>query len=358
MPAYKDEKTGTWYCKFYYTDINGVKQQKKKRGFKLQRDAKEWERNFLESRTLDVNIKFKNFLQQYYTDMESRLKKNTMNSKRFMIESKIVPFFGDMILSEIKPVHVRQWQNTLLTYTDEDGQPYAQTYLKSINNQLSAIFNYAVRYYDLKENPCHKAGSMGKKQAEEMQIWTLEEFRQFTQAIHKPELYAAYNVMYYTGVRVGELLALTWADIDLDNNTISITKSYQRLNGEDIITTPKTPKSIRTIMIFDYLAEIIRTYKASIYKPHVNDRVFPYTKGKLGRYLKQITDTAGLKKIRLHDLRHSHASLLIELGFSPLLIAERLGHENIETTLNTYSHLYPNKQLELADRLQEISVPN
>lgn len=356
MPTYYDQNKKTWYCKFYYTDINGEKKQKLKRGFKLQREAKDWERNFLESKSLDVNIKFKNFIEQYYKDMESRLKQNTINNKKFLIDLKITPYFGDMTLSEIKPVHIRQWQNSLLSYKDANGKSYSLTYLKTINNQLSAIFNYAVRYYDLRENPCIKAGSMGKKHADEMQIWTLKEFQKFIKEDDKPDSYALFNVLYYTGMRSGELLALTWKDIDFNSKTININKSYQRISGEDVITKPKTPKSIRTIIIFDYLVDILKTYKNSIYKPHVNDRVFPVSKNFLQREMLRVCTKAEVKKIRVHDLRHSHASLLIELGFSPLLIAERLGHENIETTLNTYSHLYPNKQIQLADKLQEILV--
>jgi len=356
MPTYKDEKTGTWYCKFYYEDATGTRKQKLKRGFQLQREAKEWERNFLETKALDVNIKFKNFIPQYYKDMENRLKENTLATKRFLIDLKIVPYFGDMVLSEIKPVHVRQWQNTLLSYVDENGKPYSQTYLKTIHNQLSAIFNYAVRYYDLKENPCIKAGSIGKKHAEEMQMWTLEEFKQFIQEADKPETYAAFNVLYFTGMRMGELFALTWEDIDLENKTININKSCQRMGGKDVITTPKTPKSTRTIIIFDYLVEILQDYKKRIYKPSPKDRAFCLTKNFMHYEMTRVSTKAGVKRIRVHDLRHSHASLLIELGFSPLLIAERLGHENIETTLNTYSHLYPNKQTELADKLQSILV--
>lgn len=354
MPTYKDEKTNTWYCKFYYEDVNGIKKQKMKRGFQLQREAKEWERNFLETKALDVNIKFNNFVEHYYKDMETRLKKSTVNNKRFLIDLKITPFFGEMILSDIKPIHVREWQNSLLNYQGENGKGYSQTYLKTINNQLSAIFNYAVRYYDLKENPCVKAGSMGKKHADEMHIWTLEQFNQFIKEADKIEAYAAFNILYYTGMRSGELLALTWKDIDFDNNTINIDKSYQRINREDVITTPKTPKSIRIIKIFDYLADILKDYKEHIYKPHLNDRLFNFTKSYLQHEIRRISSKAGLERIRVHDLRHSHASLLIEMGFSPLLIAERLGHENIETTLNTYSHLYPNKQVELADKLQEL----
>lgn len=171
-------------------------------------------------------------------------------------------------------------------------------------------------------------------------------------------MYAAFTVLYFTGMRSGELLALTWKDIDLENNTIQINKTYQRIKKKDVITVPKTPCSIRNVVIFDYLTDIIKSYKAKIYRPHVNDRIFPFTKHRLGYEITQNCKKSGVKKIRIHDLRHSHASLLIELGFSPLLIAERLGHENVETTLNTYAHLYPNKQNELANKLQNILVPN
>ena len=354
MPVYKDENAGTWYVKLYYTDCTGAKKQKMKRGFKLQREAKEWERNFLETKSLDANIKFKNFVEQYYKDIETRLKKSTVNNKHFLIDLKITPFFGEMVLSDIKPIHVREWQNNLLNYRDENGKGYAPTYLKVINNQLSAIFNFAVKYYNLRENPCAKAGSMGKGRASEMHIWTHEQFNQFIGEADKITSFTAFTTLYYTGIRSGELLALTWKDIDFENNTINIDKSYQRIKRENVITTPKTPKSIRVITMFEYLSNILKEYKEHFYKPDADDRVFNFTKNHLHYEMERISAKAGIEKIRIHDLRHSHASLLIELGFSPLLIAERLGHENIETTLNTYAHLYPNKQTELAAKLQEL----
>ena len=278
MPVYKDENTNTWYCKFYYTAANGEKKQKLKRGFKLQREAKEWERNFLETKTLDVSIKFKNFIDQYYKDIDERLRPNTVYNKKFLINEKIIPFFGEMVLSDIKPIHVRQWQNELLSYVDENGKPYTQTYLKNIHNQLSAIFNFAVRYYDLRENPCIKAGSIGKGHAEDMQFWTLNEFKQFIQADDNIESYTAFSILYYTGMRSGELLALTWNDIDLENLTINIDKSYHRIGKEDVITKPKTPKSIRTIIILITLPRLSGNIKiASINQMIVTEYFFIHT---------------------------------------------------------------------------------
>lgn len=353
MAVYKDEKNNTWFCKFYYEDVNGNRKQKKKRGFKLRKEALEWERNFLESKTLDLDIKFKNFLEQYYRDIESRLKESTLNTKRNILDTKILPYFGEMILSEIKPIHVRDWQNELLTYRDANGKPYAETYLKTVHNQLSTVFNFAVRYYDLKENPCKKTGSIGKNNADEMNIWTLDEFNQFIQSVEDPGYYTAFNILYYCGTRVGEVLALTLQDILFEEKFINIDKTYSRINGKDIISPPKTECSIRTIYIFDYLIDIIKDYVEKLYKPHSGDRLFPFTKNDLRNEMIRVCKKIGLQRIRIHDLRHSHCALLIDMGFGPAVIAERLGHENITTTLNTYGHLYPNRQAELADALQK-----
>lgn len=356
MPSYKDEKTGKWYVKCYYTDWKGEKHQRKKRGFERQADAKAWEREFLLSQQSDLNMSFEAFVKLYNEDMKNRLREHTYMQKQFIIKNKLLPYFGSFPLSQITPANVRKWQNTLLNYRDDKGKGYSQTYLKTINNQLTAIFNYAVRYYGLKDNPCKKAGSIGKSHAEEMNFWTVEEFRQFLEEIKdKPQSHAGFMTLYYTGLRIGELLALEYCDIDLENKTINVNKSYQRLNNKDVITPPKTPKSTRIVTIPDFLAEELKTYMQQLYKPHKHDRIFPYTKYFFEREMLRGTRSGTVKKIRLHDLRHSHASLLIELGCTPLAIADRLGHEKVETTLNTYSHLFPNKRHEVAELLQKFS---
>ena len=146
-------------------------------------------------------------------------------------------------------------------------------------------------------------------------------------------------------------MALTYNDIDLEKRTVSINKSYQRFNERDVITPPKTPKSNRIVNIPKFLTEELKEYISRLYGLMPDDRMFQFTKAFLEHEMIRGVKNTGVKKIRLHDLRHSHASLLIEMGFTPLAIAERLGHEKIETTLNTYSHLYPNKQSQLADEL-------
>lgn len=354
MPAYYDEKTKSWYCKFYYTDYTGTKKQKLKRGFKLQREAKEYERNFLETKQADLTMTFENFVKLYNEDMIHRVKKHSYNQKNYIINTKLIPYFGKLPLSDITPVVIRKWQNELKEYRDENGNPYSDTYLKNINNQLSAIMNYAVNYYNLPYNPCRRAGTIGKAHADEMQFWTVEEFKTFLEKISdKPQSRAGFLVLYYTGIRIGELLALEYCDIDFVNKKLNISKSFQRFDKQDVITEPKTPKSIRTISLPDFLLDELETYTKKLFGLKKHDRIFPYTKHFFGLEMKRGTDDGEVKKIRLHDLRHSHASLLIELGFSPLVIADRLGHEKVETTLNTYSHLFPNKRDEVAVKLQD-----
>lgn len=346
MKAEKDKKTGKWLIQYRYTDWQGKRRKSTKRGFATKREAEEWLRNFLITQKADFDMKFEDFWKMYYADMETRLREHTMRTKKYIVELKILPYFGNKRVNDITAADIRQWQNELIK------MGYSPTYLKTINNQLSAIFNYAVRYYDLKSNPCAKAGSMGKSKAEEMDFWTGEEFRKFIDSVMNKRLsYMAFMTLYWTGMRMGELLALNPKDVDLEKSTISITKSYQRLGKKDVITPPKTPKSKRVITIPEFLAADIKDYMDSLYELQENDRLFPITKYYLEHEMQRGIKESGVKRIRVHDLRHSHASMLIELGFSPLEIANRLGHEKVETTLNTYAHLYPNKQTKLAERL-------
>jgi len=173
MKAEKDKKTGKWLIQYRYTDWQGKRRKSTKRGFATKREAEEWLRNFLITQKADFDMKFADFWKMYCADMETRLREHTMRTKKYIVELKILPYFGNKRVNDITAADIRQWQNELIK------MGYSPTYLKTINNQLSAIFNYAVRYYDLKSNPCAKAGSMGKSKAEEMDFWTGEEFRRF-----------------------------------------------------------------------------------------------------------------------------------------------------------------------------------
>lgn len=182
MPVYRD-KNGTWYVMCRYTDWRGERKQKCKRGLRTKRDAQAWEREFLMQKQADVNMTFTSFVQLYERDVKPKLKLNTWLSKESVIQKKLLPYFGQRNLSEITAKDVLAWQNEMRSQTAPSGKLYSPTYLKSIHNQLSAIFNHAVRYYGLQVNPAAKAGAMGEKERQEMQFWTKEEYLHFADAM-------------------------------------------------------------------------------------------------------------------------------------------------------------------------------
>ena len=291
----------------------------------------------------------------YMEDCQTRLKPTTCANKDFLFQHHVLPYLGKRKADSVDAAQIRKWQNTLLSAKKDDtGQTYTQTYLKTVHNQVSAMFNFGVKYYGIKNNPCRKAGAMGKKKADAMQFWTVEKFHTFLSAVsNKPQSVVMFSLLFWTGIRSGELLALTPADFDFEHCTVSISKNYARQHGKDLILEPKTPKSPRVIPIPSTLAALVRQYLTTLYGSDENRIFAGNTKHLLLNEMKRGCAASGIKRIRIHDLRHSHASFLIEKGFSPLLIAERLGHENIETTLQTYSHLYPNKHGEVAALIEE-----
>jgi len=357
MPTYKyilkDGKTTLWYANFYYTDWTGEKKHICKRGFKTQREAKEYERQFFEQQKKSSDIFFPSLVQNYLEDIEHRLKPTTIENKKAIIDSKLLPYFSKLKLCDIDTIKIRKWQNELLSYRNEQGQPYSKTYLKTIHNQLSAIMNYAVKHYGLTINPCAAAGSIGKSKAEEMSFWTQHEFEKFSAAIEKSAMKLAFDILFYTGIRSGELLALTPADI-LPDKKLNISKNFAKIKSNELFLIPKTSKSKRIISIPDFLYDDINKYISSLYEIKKNDRIFYFTKYALEKEIKSVAKKVSLKPIRVHDLRHSHASLLIEMGFDILEISQRLGHESAKTTLDTYSHLYPDKDTKLAGALNEL----
>lgn len=348
MPAYQDKSNKTWYCKFYYFDAEGISRQKLKRGFKLKRDAEAWERQFLESIAYQPTMTMDQFYGLFKRDTEPRLKEHTIMNRYYLYKNRIQPFFGDMQLNEIDAQDVITWQNELIE------QDFANTYLKTCHTALSTIFNHAVKFYGLGENPCHKAGSIGSTRPEtEMLIWTLEDYKKAIDSIESIKARTAINLLYWSGMRKGELYALTWKDLDFNLKTVDISKSYQRLRGKDVTTPPKTASSYRKIKLPYPTLEALKTYSGAIYDTSSNQPVFHWEKRFIEDGIQQAAELAGVQRIRVHDLRHSHASHLIELGFSPLLIAQRLGHEKVETTMNTYAHLWPSKEDELIATLED-----
>lgn len=245
------------------------------------------------------------------------------------------------------------WQNEMMKMKSRTGDLYSPTYLKTIHNQFSAILNHAVKFYGLQYNVASRAGNMGKETGKEMLFWTEKEYQKFVEAVaDKPQSYYAFEILYWCGLRVGELLALTPSDFDFEKKTLHISKSYQRIKGRDLITDPKTPKSKRLIVMPDFLADEIQDYMCSLYGIEQNDRIFIMSKSYLHHEMDRGAKLSGVKRIRIHDLRHSHVSYLINKGFTALAIAERVGHEAVDITYR-YAHLFPTVQTDMAKMMNE-----
>lgn len=344
MPAYKDDKTGKWETLFYYTDYKNERRKKHRRGFSTKREALEFEREFLAQSQFSIEMTFKSLYSLYHSDMESRIKKTTMETKKYIVNTKILPFFEKMKVKDIKPVHIRKWQTDLLK------MEYSKTYLKTIYNQLTAIFNYAIRFHNLDKNPCHTAGSIGKKDADEMQILSLQEFNKMIDCVTDKENKFFYIILFWTGMRKGELLALTYEDVDFENKTIMINKNFQIVKREKLITDPKTPRGRRVIAVNDIVLNCIKELWSTSYKPNKTDKIFYLSKDSLKRQLDTACKKAEVPRIRVHDLRHSHASYLLSNGVNIVILSRRLGHEKVQTTLNIYCHICPSSE----DRLNDV----
>lgn len=346
----KKDPNGTWRIQYRWTDWTGTKRKSQKRGFQTKKEAEEWYARFLLQQSSDPTMTLADFWEIYKTDMEKRLRKTTMKQKEYVMKDKVLPYFGKTPINEITAPMIRKWQGEMM----ENG--FRPTYLKTIQNQLSAIMNYAVNFYELRSNPCRKAGSMGKSRVEERPYWTLTEFQKFSDAImDKQDSWIAFQILFWTGIRLGELLALQVKDVNFEAGTITIDESLARIDGEDLITAPKTESSIRVITIHQELQEALKEYMATLYRARPTTRLFAgRTKSFFEHEMERGIRLSGVKKITVHCTRHSHASMLVQMGFSPIEIAKRLGHGKVTTTIETYCHQPIDAQRKIADRLGKV----
>lgn len=356
MSAYKDNVRGTWYASFKYVDIQGKRKTVTKRGFTTKREAIEYERDFTQNLTGSLDTTFEDFVNSHYLPyIKPRVKQSTLDTKLSILKKHIFPYFGDKKLRDIDNRLIIKWQNKILSEKNSSGITFADSYVKTIHLVLSSILNFAVHNYNLSKNAAASVGSMGSEHPrEEMKFWTTEEYlKMSSEAMENPPYFYAFEVLYWLGLREGELLALTGNDFDLDAQTVKISKTYHRKNGEDIITSPKTMQSNRTVAIPKFLVEEIKDYIATIYDYDPSMRLFPLQKSSLTRMLHHYAKKAGVEEIRIHDLRHSHVSLLINSGYSALAIGKRIGHKSVDITYR-YAHLFPHTQENIVNTLDNL----
>lgn len=355
----KDKKTNLYKVKYRLRNSeNQCVKESTKRGFKTMKEAKTFidklkREHAEEAYKRDyptLTMTFSELCKRY---LVSRMgdKPSTLVERECIINSRILPFFKDYDISEITQDTIAQWHSCF--YDDDSNPIFKATYMRSLHSRLSAIFNYGVECGWMKSNPAKKC-SIGAKNADERPVWSPEEYSRFRKEIEdEPDAYYAFEILYFTGLRKGELLALTVSDIDFDKNIISVTKSLQVIKRKIVITSPKTKMSVRKVRINSGLAEELKEYIASRPGLKDDDRLFFVTKEYLNRILKKGTKKAKLNPITIHCFRHSHITNLIAAGYSPTDIAKRVGHESIYITLH-YSHAFKNVEDDIADSLDNI----
>lgn len=365
MPQYKYQaKKGVkWLAKFNYTDpkTNKIKTEYK-RGFESKRDAKAYEEFFLENLEIESGekepIRERTFEDVFHEYLDSHkredIKESTLSTKYNIFEKHIFPTFRDAIISEITDDDIANWQNQIKAIKKPSGSVFSDSYLRTIQSQLNTIINYAVSKGYINHNPLADIKNMGIKD-KRVEFWNPEEYERFAYcAMNYPEYYYAFEVLYWCGLRAGEMFALTLSDIDLKQALISITKTYQLVNGREIISTPKTPSSVRKVSMPGFLVDELKEYINMLYDPRPDERIFRVSKSALCKVFHSLSQEAGLERITVHGLRHSHVSLLINKKYDIFEVSKRIGHKSIKTTQDIYGHLFDEVQRTIANDLDSI----
>lgn len=357
-------KSKLWSVRFT-TFENGKEITKRLSGFKRKKDAEDAYIKFINDNNNNIvatasndilNIKFIDVYSEYFNYKKGIVKESTAYDIASIFDKHIVPYFESFKIKDITKPIVLKWQQTI--------NKYSYKYKIKIRSYLFSFYKYLFYYYDI-DNVVARVEPFKKDIAkQEMLIWSYSEFEKFITAIEDDILYKTFfTFLFYTGCRLGEALALSYNDIDFKNKSIAINKNvtskvlkentYKTFN----VTTPKNSSSIRKILICDYLQQTLLNYVKANPEAKTSQFFFgidkPLDDNTIYRRLIKYADKAEVKRIRIHDFRHSHASYLIYLGANILLISKRLGHTNTQQTLNTYSHLYPNSEIELINKMNE-----
>lgn len=358
----KKANNGTYYFRanLGYDAVTGKQIQKYRSRFITKKEARaEYSKLILAAEEgLAMEKKqpsFKQFIEEIYLPWyKTQVKESTYKNRLNTIE-KHFKFFYRKKVNEIEPIHVQTWQLKL-------AKDYSPNYVRIIQGMLSLAFDRAIILGLAKKNPARMVGNIKSKKVK-VDFWTLEEFQKVISLLYKGDYYEHYLficfwLLFTTGLRIGEAAALQWEDIDFESGIISVTKTlYYKSMNEYKFVDPKTSASIRTVVIDE---DTIRELKdwMEVQKKVLKDCNFvlsysgiPTSKHTLPRALEKLAGIAGVHRIKIHALRHSHVALLISMGVNPLIVKDRLGHEKIQTTLGTYGHLYPNSNFEVAKML-------
>lgn len=351
MPAYKDTERNTWYAAFNVKDWNGKTIRKKKRGFKTKKEALEWEAKVKLQKDQASNLTLNQLFDKYLETNQKDIRNTTFSVKLGIYQAHIKDVLGDVKIEKITPQMILDWEKTLKNERHRRKKLKGSS-IKNCRAVLSSIFNFGMKFYGLQKNPVQRNTKQKSFSISIHQFWTFDEFSKFINSAAISENEKIYfEVLYWTGMRWGELHALTAKDINLKEKNIVISKTNP---GEEWgIHQTKTDAGIRKISIPDFLVEKIKKYLDSLFLTE-DMLIFPIEGGTIRRYMQKTCKVEGLTYIGLHGLRHSHASLLFNMGYTPLMIKERLGHQNVQTTLSVYTHIFKEQDASLVASLEAL----
>lgn len=381
--SYNTPNGKKWRVEYAYKTPDGKYHRSCKRGFDSDDKAKNWEKRELyrvidekENQPISTptfpsviamknrknkqtinNLLFSELVEIYMKRSEKRKKETTCGTKESIINSKILPHFKDELVIDITVDDIENWQDFILDCTTKQGEPYSPSYIRTIRSQFSAIMNYAVEKLGLPFNPLDRADMIGDKDGKDRAYWTLEQYSKFRNIIaEKPKYFYPFEVLFWTGMRMGEMLALKPNDINFKELTVRVDETYTRFKGRDLITAPKTKSSIRTIHIPQTLADELQEYMNSIYGLKDNDRIFLVTKSGLHREIDKFIESYHIPDICIHGLRHSCASMLLSnlVNAPEIVVSKILGHSSNKTMTGRYSHAYENDLITVAERINKI----
>lgn len=271
-------------------------------------------------------------------------------------------YIGHNMLNQIKPAHIQKFYSVLI----DEGRLSNSTILK-IHRMMHLALKHAVMWQMILNNPT-EAVTAPRAEKTEMSVWDSDTANKFLNDIKATSIYIPTLLALTTGMRQGEICALKWENIHFSNGTISVINSLQRINGKLVIKPPKTDKSIRNISLMDFTIKELKEHrkKQLEYKlllgENYHDENFVcawgdgrpmdphYVSSKFAKLVKKLN----YPKIRFHDLRHTHATMLLQQGVNPKIVQERLGHSQVTVTLDIYSHVLPNMQKEAVQKLESL----
>lgn len=365
--VYQDKKSGLWYfvASLGY-DEKGKRVQHWGRGYATQKDAKQAYESYMNdfsSSSIKKNstMSYKEFYETYFKPDYKRSVKERTYENRVSSMDNLFSFFFNRKLKDISAPMMKQWQNQL-------SEKYSSAYIRNIHGLFQMSLDLAVKLGLLQKNIAKQVGNV-KKVKKKVDFWTKEEAEKVFATFNLSDYYEYYAftlifTLFMTGLRIGEAQALEWADVSFEEKTLRVSKSMYYKSAKEFYTTdPKTKAGNRVIALDNDTLGYIADWKDLQDKNCPSKYVLSYNglptnKSATYHIIGQHSKLAGVHRIKTHALRHSHASLLISLGENALVIRDRLGHEDIKTTLGTYGHLYPNTNREVAEKLSNIiSIP-